>query len=905
MSVGLKYKALIGLAVIVSILVTAVASFAGTINYTYDSLNRLTKVDYGNGTTIAYTYDAAGNRLTMTSSTSTVKPTPTPTPTATASEGLQVEGGGHHSLALKSDGTVWTWGRNDYGQLGDGSYTNRDTPVQVSKLSGITAITGGFDHSLAIKTDGTVLAWGNNGNGELGDGTNTQRTKPAQVSTLNNIIKIAGGGWHSLALKSDGTVWAWGFNDGGQLGNNTTTNSNTPVYVSSISDVISIAGGWGYSLALKSDGTVWAWGWNGSGQLGDGTTENSRVPVQVSELDGITGIAGGGWHSIALKSDGTVWAWGENSKGQLGDETTTNRNVPVQVTGLSNITAIAAGVDHAIALKSDGTVWTWGYNGNGELGEGTTANSSMPLRVSNLSEVIAIAAGKRHSLGLKSDGTVWAWGMNSYGQLGDGTTNESHVPVQVKNLNLSQSAIPTPSPRATPTPTAIPKPTPTPTTKPTPVKTSTPSPTPTSVSYPTPSPTLSPTPTSTQWQESYDFNGVIKIKLKKKKVVEEVDGTVDVTMNEVKDSFIKKRNTSSIHSNSRKGVVSIQGATFKFKFESVDTECGDTLDRVTIKVDAHFQNDGVTESENHIEFDFDSAAMTDVIGRILQINGKTVQSLLNLNDCFSAIGGAGNKTAEFRIKNISGTAVIKETKTVIRIKGNSEIQIADTKQQNKKKYSQKIFGKLIVSTPSPTPTPSSSPQPTAAVTPHAKHFKIPKAPITIDGNMNDWNDIEPVFVDNVNDEDQDANYEGTDLYKFYLAKDDTFLYLMMTLYDGTPKTDMFTVYGFQANQTPKEYDSPGDIRAFAAFQDGEWYASVHKVTNSEPFDSTEIVTYNSSKYVGAGSNFIEWKVSLSDMRTLDEKYVRVWIHPHVQGEGDKYPTSEDEVTYIQIIDKKQ
>jgi hypothetical protein len=155
-------------------------------------------------------------------------------------------------------------------------------------------------HSLALKDDGTVWAWGYNGYGQLGNGTNTDSNVPVQVSGLTGITAIAWGGSHSLALKNDGTVWAWGYNGYGQLGNGTNTDSNLPVQVSSLTGITVIAGGSRHSLALKNDGTVWAWGYNGYGQLGNGTNTDSNVPVQVSGLTGITAIAGGGYHSLAI-----------------------------------------------------------------------------------------------------------------------------------------------------------------------------------------------------------------------------------------------------------------------------------------------------------------------------------------------------------------------------------------------------------------------------------------------------------------------------------------------------------------------------------------------------------------------------------------------------------------------------
>jgi alpha-tubulin suppressor-like RCC1 family protein len=359
----------------------------------------------------------------------------------------QVAAGEYHTVALKSDGTVWAWGYNTYGQLGDGTNTNRITPVQVSGLSGVTAIAAGYYDTVALKSDGTVWAWGWNGYGQLGDGTATNRTTPVQVSGLSGVTAIAAGANHTVALKSDGTVWAWGSNGYGQLGDGTTTNRWTRVQVSGLSGVTAIAAGFYHTVALKSGGTVWAWGYNTYGQLGDGTNTQRTTPVQahgpgnIGYLSGVTAIAASGYHTVALKNDSSVWDWGNNGAGQLGDGTVTNRNTPVQVSGLSGVTAIASGDFHTVALKSDGTAWDWGNNGNGQLGDGTNTQRTTPVQVHGpgdvgfLSGVTAIAGGGSHTVALKSDGTVWDWGLNLYGQLGDGTTTGRYTPVQVFGLS--------------------------------------------------------------------------------------------------------------------------------------------------------------------------------------------------------------------------------------------------------------------------------------------------------------------------------------------------------------------------------------------------------------------------------------------------------------------------------------
>jgi alpha-tubulin suppressor-like RCC1 family protein len=353
-----------------------------------------------------------------------------------------IAGGSRYSLALKDDGTVWAWGDNSFGQLGAGTNANRSTPVPVQVedsndpsgfLSGVNAIAAGASHSLALKDDGTVWAWGDNQLGQLGDGTTTSSSTPVQVSDLDGVNAIAADFVFSLALKNDGTVWAWGSNTSGQahrisgqLGDDEITSSSMPVEVGDLpGGVEAITAGGTHGVALKDDGTVWAWGDNASGQLGDGTTTSSSTPVQVSDLDGIEAIAAGGTYSLALKNDGTVWAWGDNQFGQLGDGTTTDgspttcvytgdgrtvsssctdSNTPLQMSEVGGITAVAAGGAHSLALKDDGTVWAWGSNQEGQLGNGTTTlgtnvmGINAPMQVSGLDGIKAIAAGGAHSL---------------------------------------------------------------------------------------------------------------------------------------------------------------------------------------------------------------------------------------------------------------------------------------------------------------------------------------------------------------------------------------------------------------------------------------------------------------------------------------------------------------------------
>jgi alpha-tubulin suppressor-like RCC1 family protein len=331
-------------------------------------------------------------------------------------------------------GTVFTWGDDALGQLGDGGTTATTTPASIG-LTGVIGVSGGRDHVLALIDDGTVVAWGHNNYGQVGDGTTTDRRVPTAVSGLTDVVEVAAGHYHSLALKADGTVWAWGQNANGQLGDGTMTARRTPIQVSGLSGVTHIAGGRDMTYAVKSDGTVWAWGLNTDGELGDGTIVTRTTPVRVGSLTGVTEVAGGRDHGLALRSDGTVWAWGDNAYGELGLGSGADRPIPAQVTALSGVVSLTAGAFHSLALLSNGTVRAWGRNSLGQLGDGTTTNRPTPQQVPGLTGVAAIGSGRDHSLAVLLDGTAKAWGRNDFGQLGDGSTSTRTSPVVVAGLS--------------------------------------------------------------------------------------------------------------------------------------------------------------------------------------------------------------------------------------------------------------------------------------------------------------------------------------------------------------------------------------------------------------------------------------------------------------------------------------
>ena len=311
--------------------------------------------------------------------------------------------------------TLWSWGRNVEGQLGvNNNNTSRSTPV-TTLLGGTNwkSIAGGNAHTVALKTDGTLWTWGRNSYGQLGINAGTTASRSTPVTTLlggTNWKSIACGKAHTVALKTDGSLWSWGANFDGQLGVNNTTSRSTPVTtLLGGTNWKSIACGYNHTLALKTDGTLWSWGNNYYGQLGVNDITSRNTPV-TTLLGGTNwkSIASGYVHTVALKTDGSLWSWGRNSYGQLGDNTNTSRSTPV-TTLLGGFTwkSIACGRMHTTALKTDGTLWTWGRNYHGQLGINDTTNRSTPVTtLLGTTNWKSIACGNDHTIALTAGQSV-------------------------------------------------------------------------------------------------------------------------------------------------------------------------------------------------------------------------------------------------------------------------------------------------------------------------------------------------------------------------------------------------------------------------------------------------------------------------------------------------------------------
>jgi len=352
------------------------------------------------------------------------------------------------TCALTSNGGAKCWGANASGQIGDGTTLQRLSQVPVSGLSsGVVLISTGAEHTCSLTVGGGVKCSGRNADGELGDGTITQRNVPVDVNGLtSNVIHIGAGQHHTCAVTSGGAVRCWGWNVVGQLGDNTTASSSTPVNVLNLaSNVTQVRGGGFHSCALTTDGGVKCWGWNFAGQLGNGTTSTSLVPVDVSGLPiGVVQISAGGDHSCAVTTGGGLKCWGLNGDGQLGDGTTTTRTTPVDVNGLtSGVTQVATGTFHTCALTIAGGVKCWGNNGSGRLGDGTSTPRTVPTNVTGLASGVAqIYAGSGHTCALMTNGGMKCWGFNTNGSVGDGTNVNKSTPVDVSGLLSGVIAVP-------------------------------------------------------------------------------------------------------------------------------------------------------------------------------------------------------------------------------------------------------------------------------------------------------------------------------------------------------------------------------------------------------------------------------------------------------------------------------
>jgi alpha-tubulin suppressor-like RCC1 family protein len=389
--------------------------------------------------------------------TKTVSPTMTFTPSPRVSatptvpefrqaSAVPLAAGWNHTCAVADGGVVMCWGDNEHGQLGDGSRTDRNRPVEVKNLDvPAAAVAAGMWHTCILTDEGGVKCWGRNSDGQLGNGTIDRSSEPVDVIGLESgVAAIAAGDDHACALTAAGAVQCWGNNDYGQLGDGTTDSRNTPVGVQGLEGgATGIAAGAAHTCASTASGEVLCWGNNGQGQLGNGSdTPSSAAPTEVAGLtEGFTGLAGKGDHTCVLTVSGGIQCWGQNKFGQLGDGTLEAQFSPVAAGLDGPVKILAVGWNHTCGVLTDGILKCWGWNFYGQLGEGSTANRRQPIDVVGLNGgTLALAGGGGHTCAVLEDADVYCWGWNENGQLGNHTNQDSLLPVKVIGITVPITA---------------------------------------------------------------------------------------------------------------------------------------------------------------------------------------------------------------------------------------------------------------------------------------------------------------------------------------------------------------------------------------------------------------------------------------------------------------------------------
>jgi len=353
---------------------------------------------------------------------------------------------------LKSNGACWTWGINTYGQLGNNTTTSYSSPIAVVGSHSFKKIVLGGTLSygciFGLKADGSLWGWGLNNYGQLGDNSITNRSSPVAVVGNHRFVNVASAARFCVGLKIDGSLWAWGGNQAGELGINNLTSYSSPVAVVGNHDFVQIACGStsegvhtgledaGFVIALKADGSAWAWGDNNAGVLGTNNATSYSSPVAVVGNHAFISVKSGLMNTIALKSDGSTWGWGYNDFGNLGDNSRTSRSSPVAVVGSHQFVEVSQDWSHSAGRKADGSVWCWGSNLYGLLGTNNATSYSSPVAVVGSHSFVQFACTRYGNAGLKIDGSLWTWGRGENGRLGTNTVISYSSPVAVVGNHL-------------------------------------------------------------------------------------------------------------------------------------------------------------------------------------------------------------------------------------------------------------------------------------------------------------------------------------------------------------------------------------------------------------------------------------------------------------------------------------
>jgi alpha-tubulin suppressor-like RCC1 family protein len=346
----------------------------------------------------------------------------------------KISNGQNHTLAIKDDGTLWSWGANNSGQLGLGNNINVSNPQQIGTSNDWKEISAGAGHSLAIKNNGTLWAWGWNEYGQIGNNSIVNINSPIQIGTDNNWKNVYCGIFVSAAIKQDSTLWGWGANNGvGNLGIvPNTADVLTPTQIGTSNNWKSISFGGIHTLGLKNDNTLWTWGLNDFGQLGNGgTTLANNIPIQLGSSSDWKEISTGFWNSFAIKMNGTLWAWGSG-----------HTSIPLQLGNATDWNKINSYRATSLAIKINGTLWSWGNNQFGQLGNGNTTNTTTPAQIGTANNWSNISLGFGHSSAINSEKQLFTFGYNNVGQLGINSNINSTIPVNVSCDVLGLAELP-------------------------------------------------------------------------------------------------------------------------------------------------------------------------------------------------------------------------------------------------------------------------------------------------------------------------------------------------------------------------------------------------------------------------------------------------------------------------------